>query len=110
MSRSKFIAVGGVSSFAIVLLLSFLNVRASGAAVITSIVIPSALTAQAGGVVTDQAASPLEINAMPGVPPSDVKPGYYLVLTPQDSGRDFTLSVYALILVGMSISPFTKLV
>src|SRR5258707_6245111 len=110
MSRSKIIVVGGVSSFATVLLLSFLSVRASGATVITLTVIPSALTARAGGVATAQAVSPLEITAMPGIPPSDVEPGYYLVLTPQDSGRDFTVPVNALILVRMSISPFTTLV
>ena len=109
MSRLKVMAVGGVFSCAIVLLLSFLSVRASGAAVITSTVIPSALTAQAGGVATAQAVSPLEITAMPGIPPSDVEPGYYLVLTPQDSGRDFVVPVNALILVRVPISPFTTL-
>src|SRR5258708_35777357 len=70
MSRSKIIVVGGVSSFATGLLLSFLSVRASGATVITSTVIPSALTARAGGMATAQAVSPLVITDVPGTHPS----------------------------------------
>src|SRR5260221_421350 len=44
MSRSKIIVVGGVSSFAIVLLLSFLNVRASG----SGVGVPMQATAETG--------------------------------------------------------------